>query len=124
MKFYATVRSERASKGQGGEYLDIEIFATGRDVPTHKVKVWADQKTGNVMIDLVAIRFAKERILAREVIFLGTEEACLMGSACAKNGNCNNPQYNTKGEKEKDERCTGIGHKNCAWRRGEPCTHK
>lgn len=25
MKLYATVTSERASKGQGGEYLDIEI---------------------------------------------------------------------------------------------------
>lgn len=32
MKLYATVASERASKGQGGnEYLDIDIFVGSRD---------------------------------------------------------------------------------------------
>ena len=32
MKLYATVTSERATKGQGGEYLDIEIQNEARDV--------------------------------------------------------------------------------------------
>ena len=32
MKLYATVASERATKGQGGnEYLDIDIFVGSRD---------------------------------------------------------------------------------------------
>ncbi len=30
MKLYATVTSERATKGQGGEYLDIEIMGQGK----------------------------------------------------------------------------------------------
>jgi len=31
MKLYAKVTSERASKGQGGEWLDVEIVDTNRD---------------------------------------------------------------------------------------------
>lgn len=34
MKLYATVTSERASKGQGGEYLDIVI------TDSQKIKLW------------------------------------------------------------------------------------
>lgn len=40
MKLYATVTSERASKGQGGnEYLDIDINANGEGQPTHRVVI-------------------------------------------------------------------------------------
>ena len=31
MKFYATIKSERASKGQGGKHLEIEITDEDRD---------------------------------------------------------------------------------------------
>lgn len=32
MKLYATVTSERATKGQGGEYLDIEIHNEHKEI--------------------------------------------------------------------------------------------
>lgn len=51
MKLYATTTSERASKGQGGEYLDIEIknddrivFATIK-VRGQKIEIWHDGGT-------------------------------------------------------------------------------
>ncbi len=39
MKLYATVTSERATKGQGGEYLDIDIYTTTKETPTHRISV-------------------------------------------------------------------------------------
>lgn len=56
MKLYATVSSERATKGQGGEYLDIELkdeegicFATVKvradRQDGHSVTIWHDQET-------------------------------------------------------------------------------
>lgn len=40
MLLYGIIRSERASKGQGGEYLDIEIMDEERNVvATMKVRI-------------------------------------------------------------------------------------
>lgn len=47
MKLYATVQSERASKGQGGEWLDIEIKDAYKDIiGIIKVRV-RDDETGD-----------------------------------------------------------------------------
>lgn len=55
MKLYATVTSERASKGQGGEYLDIEILEENKEVIAqikvrnyrfgHSITLWHGNKT-------------------------------------------------------------------------------
>lgn len=84
MKLYATVTSERASKGQGGNHLDIDIFTTGPDKATHHVKVREDKQTGNILVDFCATYFGKTRVIARECIYIGTE---------------------TKGERQKGEKC-------------------
>lgn len=73
MKLYATVTSERASKGQGGEWLDIDIFTTGPDKPTHHVRVHEDKQTGNIIVDFCATHFGKRRTIARECIYIGSE---------------------------------------------------
>lgn len=73
MKLYATVSSERATKGQGGKYLDIEIFTTNKEHPTHRVRVWTDEKTGNTMVDTYRIHFGTERQYSRDVVFTGIE---------------------------------------------------
>lgn len=39
MKLYASVTSERATKGQGGEYLEIDIYGTDRTSPKYYVRV-------------------------------------------------------------------------------------
>lgn len=51
MKLYGTVTSERASKGQGGEYLDIElknelkiVFASIK-VRNQVIEIWHDGET-------------------------------------------------------------------------------
>lgn len=51
MKLYATVTSERATKGQGGEYLDIELknelkicFASIK-VRGQELEIWYDSET-------------------------------------------------------------------------------
>ena len=38
MKLYATVTSERASKGQGGQYIEIEVMDSNR-VPRLNIKI-------------------------------------------------------------------------------------
>lgn len=45
MKLYATVTSERASKGQGGEYIDIEI-KDGEKLCFATIKVRTDKQDG------------------------------------------------------------------------------
>jgi hypothetical protein len=57
MKLYATVTSERASKGQGGEWLDIDIFTTNRENATHRVEV--REKQGEITITLMRSHFGK-----------------------------------------------------------------
>ena len=59
MKLYATTTSERATKGQGGEYIDIDIFNGNKDmVATIKVReqlngqrlvIWHD---GDTVVDV------------------------------------------------------------------------
>lgn len=45
MNLYATVQSERAKKGQGGEYLDIEI-KNGDKICVAVIKVRQDRQDG------------------------------------------------------------------------------
>lgn len=82
MKLYATVTSERASKGQGGEYLDIEIknelkivFATIK-VREQAIEIWYDGETN--------VTAFKDSRWNREIY----------------------DYQNKKGEKQKAERCT------------------
>jgi len=52
MKLYATTTSERASKGQGGNYLDIEITGENK-IPLWNIKVnlseWYELKVYNLV---------------------------------------------------------------------------
>jgi hypothetical protein len=57
MKLYATVTSERATKGQGGEWLDIEIFTTNQQDPTHKIEV--REGAGQITISMKRKHFGK-----------------------------------------------------------------
>ena len=51
MKLYATTTSERASKGQGGnEYLDIFIYTTSKEKPSHRLQVWSDDGLGKINV--------------------------------------------------------------------------
>lgn len=71
MKLYATTTSERASKGQGGnKYLDIDIFTTSKEKPTHKLKVWQNDEFGHIWITLYAQHFDKWQELASDMIFI------------------------------------------------------
>ena len=46
MKLYATTTSERASKGQGGEYIDIELKDSEK-ICFATIKVRADRQDGH-----------------------------------------------------------------------------
>ena len=101
MKLYATVTSERATKGQGGnKFLNIELKAEkieGKPTPANIYllrleiiddKLFAtllDYSNGTIQ-NLITFRPAPK----------GKQQKgeCVMGSACAKNGNCNNPTHN------------------------------
>jgi|TARA_R100001530_G_scaffold1410_2_gene2568 hypothetical protein len=51
MKLYATVASERASKGQGGEHLDINIYDSNKNVcATLKVETYKDEVGDGIKI--------------------------------------------------------------------------
>lgn len=69
MIFYAKIESERASKGQGGDYLNIEVYTTNKETPTHMLRV-RNNREGNILIDFTAIFFQKERIIARECLYI------------------------------------------------------
>lgn len=55
MKLYATTTSERASKGQGGEWLAIEVKDADRNViavlriADGKIGIWHDEKLRKVL---------------------------------------------------------------------------
>ncbi len=54
MKLYATVTSERASKGQGGnDYLDIDIFCgtTANSVTLARLTVRPSETGGYILVD-------------------------------------------------------------------------
>lgn len=57
MKLYATVSSERASKGQGGEWLDIDIHTTDRSEPSHRIEV--RESKGEITISLSRRHFGR-----------------------------------------------------------------
>ena len=97
MKLYATVTSERATKGQGGEYLDIKIYTTNREAPTHTVRVREWKEKSTITVDLCSVFFGKERMVAREVLYINKE----------------------KGEKQKSE----CEHKEVFNAKAEYCTH-
>lgn len=69
MRLYATVTSERASKGQGGnKYLDIDIFTTSKENATHRIKaVYNDD--GMITVSFTAIFFGGEKTLAIDTIY-------------------------------------------------------
>ncbi len=54
MKLYATITSERATKGQGGnDYLDIDIFCGSADnsVTLAKLTVRPSENDGYILVD-------------------------------------------------------------------------
>lgn len=55
MKLYATVTSERATKGQGGEFLDIEIMGHAK-VVIARAKVRTSQEHG-YLIEVFPVAF-------------------------------------------------------------------
>lgn len=69
MKYYAKIESERTTKGQGGKYLNIEVYTTNKENPTHLLRV-RDSKDGNILIDFSCIFFGKERVIARECLYI------------------------------------------------------
>jgi hypothetical protein len=86
MKLYATVTSERATKGQGGEYLDIELKDEER-VCFATIKVRTDRLDGQSVTiwhdGLTDVRTHKDSAWNREIY-----------------------EYRkTKGEKQKGEYC-------------------
>ncbi len=94
MKLYATVTSERATKGQGGEYLDIDIKNSDKMVvATIKVRpdrlngqsitVWHDSRTD--------VRVHKDSAWNRDIYETPYQ------------------QGKTKGEKQKGEKCAICG---------------
>ena len=83
MKLYATTTSERASKGQGGNrYLDIDIYTTNREKPTHHVHVIVSPDGGVINVSLSALHFGVDKILATDSVYVNVP---------------------TKGEKQKDD---------------------
>jgi len=50
MKLYATTTSERATKGQGGQWLDIEITAEKQDLAIISVR----EESNNYLISIIA----------------------------------------------------------------------
>jgi lipopolysaccharide export LptBFGC system permease protein LptF len=62
MKLYATVTSERASKGQGGnKYLLNSINITSDTVPDYLVSVKNNEKDGQIVI-----RVSKRKLFTKE----------------------------------------------------------
>lgn len=57
MKLYATIESNRAKKGQGGDWLDIDIFTTNREEASHRVLV--RESAGEITIRIQRKHFGK-----------------------------------------------------------------
>lgn len=68
MKLYATTKSERASKGQGGnDFLDIDIFIIDKNNPTHNLRVFQND-IGHIWIKFSKYQFGKLQELTSDVI--------------------------------------------------------
>lgn len=98
MKLYATVSSERATKGQGGnEYLEIELKVNDRENPIGYIVLdyIDDVKEGRAYCDEWILKFSRDK-----------EDWNIIAQ-----GHTN---YQTKGEKQKGERMpckTGLHDK-------------
>lgn len=75
MKLYATVASERATKGQGGnDFIENKIFTTNRETPSHRLRVFYDESIGEINIVFQARHFETWRDLATDKIFIEATE--------------------------------------------------
>ncbi len=114
MKFYATIESNRAKKGQGGDYLNIEIFTTSKEQPTHRVRVSDNATTGDISLILQAYHFGKWRDTKAERIFTEAKAKKQTGGICkicnvrvADNVEVHN--HYTKAKKQTGETCPECG---------------
>lgn len=94
-KLYATVTSEKASKGQGGQkYLNIDINVAS-NTPTFRSRVIFDELLGIYYISFESLHFKKWSVVYQTEVLTNVEQ--------------------TKGEKQKG--------KMCEWCNGQDCFH-
>jgi hypothetical protein len=107
MKLYASVTSERATKGQGGEYVDIVIFDSERK-PLMKVSVKQNDRGYEYDETFYSTRLEKTKECNGKH---KNVQAILDCTACR-----NHPllELETKGEKEKSKVCDYHGVLNCS----------
>lgn len=60
MKLYATTKSERATKGQGGnDYIESNFFITSTEKPQARVRIINDEKMGLIYVSFEEYFFGK-----------------------------------------------------------------
>lgn len=76
MKLHATAKSERGKTvaKSGNNFIDIDIFTTNREKPTHHVHVIVSPTGGEIAVSLSALHFGVDRILATDTVFVNVPE--------------------------------------------------
>ena len=107
MKLYATTTSERASKGQGGEWLDIEIMGHDKIVIArvivrtskeygYTVEAYPVAYPDMLKMDIKGHGYKVKRIPSKTEKMICADRACI-------NLKHDHSWMRTKGEKKKDE---------------------
>lgn len=97
MKLYATIKSERASKGQGGNnFLEIEIKVQDRDTPIGVIYLdyHNDSKEHGDEMDEWVLSWRSAKMIDPDIIAQGHVKRAI------------------KGKKQKDEKCKACGESN------------
>ncbi len=64
MKLHATLTSDKGYKKQSGEYLNINIFTTNKEAPTHRIEV--RENAGVITVETLVHHFGKWRTFAEK----------------------------------------------------------
>lgn len=91
MKLYATIESNRAKKGQGGDWLNLDIYTTNREMPTHKIIVRGGE--GVITINALYYHFGAWRSLKTiDTVYINDDGKAKKqtGDTCSCVG-CNKP---------------------------------
>lgn len=75
MKLYATTKSERASKGQGGnDYIETNFFVTSKEKANFRTRIINDEKMGLIYISFEEYFFGKWNMKYQTELFQNVTE--------------------------------------------------